>query len=443
MQCSLAICVATYERPELIRDFLEKCAAYYAEAGVDVYFYDSSKSDETEKLVLSWPEQEHVFYVRIPSDVPLSEKMLMILQQYGLNRSYDFVCLSNDSTQYSKDAIKYLMEKLNMRFDYVIYQYRYSGVIKNPRKLLNCGADAQHLGASFLNVRTMLTGVDWSSYESLFIQNERGKVWEKMGSSFAFYFCRILELEHFEALALKFDKYKTMRWTSQYKKETIYDQGIMRWLCESWIWTYGKLPNYYKNKWRVCRQAASICVTGRVSDFMLYRRKGEYSPEIYKEYLHVWNKVTKIPKPVLWAIATIPQSILVSIYDKRRDCYREKLIQFCKAHDKIIIYGAGTNGAIAGEYLKLLGIEYDAYCVTREKSLRPSLNDHPVILFSSLAKADIDKTGFIITMRESGSKEVLKAIRNKVKPENCFYYPDFMRVIREEMGYASNSVHIK
>ncbi len=439
MQCSLAICIATYERPELIRDFLEKCAAYYAEAGVDVYFYDSSKSDETEKLVLSWPEQEHVFCVRLPSDMSLSEKELIILQCGGMRKKYDFISLSNDATQYSQAAITHLMEELDTKYDVVIYTYKRRRKVADPITFFNkCGVDSQHWGATFLNVKTLLASADWEKYESLFRPQTGLLEWASMGAYFRFYYKRFLELANFCALTLQLKKERTMRWTSGLKKSTIYGKDVMRCACEGWVYTFGELPAAYTKKWKVCRKAASGYFMA-FDDFVTYRRESVFTKDILRRYWNEWEKVTNVPRPVLSLLAATPAETLKKGHERQKNHCLKKLLLFCKEHPRIILYGAGTNGYIISNYLAQNGIETEAFCTTLRKPEKTEFNGCPVKEVKELLNERLDDVGIVLAMRESGNRDALKKLRFRVKPDSIFYDNLLAARVREEMGYDINS----
>lgn len=456
MSCSLAICIATYERPELIAEYLKNCAGNYADAGVDIYFYDSSKTDSTEKTVQSWPDKEHVFYVRIPSEKHLSEKMLMILQGYGLKKNYDFISLSNDATQYSKAAMKYLTSKLNSGYDFAVYMYYAkkkfikppddpgTETISRPQQFfLQCGVECLHLGTTFINVRTMLKNVDWSKYEYLFVHTGSADEWHSMGGYFAFYFNRFLELKRFRSLVVYFTKQRTMRWTSALKKNTIYDQDLLPYMCESWPRTYGLLDERYHRRWKVCRRAASAYITGTPSDFILFRRLGLFSPEILSKYWDRWRKISKVPRPLLAVIAALPQETLQKRYERRKRNGLQKLERFCRTHSNILIYGAGTSGQILDNYMTERGMTFKGFCVTIRKPGKETFDGYPVYVFKKLSKDKLSNIAFILAMRRGNANQVLYELKKRhVKPKQIFYYDEFLADIRSEMGYVCYSGYL-
>ena len=67
---TIALCIPTYERCDVLKDFFITCAQYYIESGIDIYIYDSSISDDTRKLVLEWRKKyKAINYVSISESI--------------------------------------------------------------------------------------------------------------------------------------------------------------------------------------------------------------------------------------------------------------------------------------------------------------------------------------------------------------------------------------
>lgn len=439
MAYSVAICIPTYERPELVRDFLENCAAYHIEAGIDIYYYDSSEGNDTEAIVRAWPDQEHVFYVKLPPDLSLNEKILYVLQGHGLKREYDFLSLSNDATQHSAEAVDRIVSHLDLKYDFIDVGYEdglETGTYSDPNEyLLQCVESIQHIGATFLNRRTMLTGVDWQDYERRF-RPVAGQSWANMGADLYFYCRRFLELEDFLALHIQITK--RMRRTSALKRSSFYEKDMIRYVCEGWTHTFEQLPDAYTGKWIACRRSACGYITGDVSDFYLYKRQGSFSLPVFLRYWSVWPKVTSIPRYKL-ALASLPPRRLLELrYERRKERGSKKLETFCAMFPRIVIYGAGNHGYAYGEYLRLRRLTYDAYCVSSRKPGKDFFAGHPVYELAEL-EPDMERIGFIVAMQKTNAEAVLSTLREKVGQRQIFYDPALESDIRYGLGYQAFS----
>lgn len=439
MSCSLAICIITYERAESVRAFLENCAAYYIAAGADIYYYDSSRNDETEMIVTTWTDKDHVHYLRLPPELTPNEKMYRVFQGFGWEKHYDFMALTNDSNQFSQRAVEHLMQCLRKTYDIIVYTEKtYKSC--DPQEFFNvCGRGLMHLGCTFVNVHTVLENVNWAKYEDIFAPPDKKEDWAEMGAYFIFYFRRILELRPFSALSLSLTGRKTNRWSLPERKKTIYDHNMIQYLCEGWMRTYERIPNDYKEKWKVCAKAASIYATGRLSDFYLYKRKEMFGWTDFVKYWDTWSKVTEIPRVLLAFPAITPRKILKICHESKMNWKEKQMETFCRRHKRVFIYGAGTNGAIVGSYMTAHGMGYEAYCTTEKKPGKDFFKGYPVYEFEELFVDCDENTGFVIAMRQRNAKAVLRALEKCIDAKHCFYYPMLVADIREEMGCSAYS----
>ena len=163
---NVALCIPTYERYDIVEDFLVNCSAYYIEAGIDIYYYDSSVSDKTKDIVCNWPDQEHIHYIRMSSELHGNTKAYKIFQGYGLEKAYDFIWLSSDSYQCSKQAIEQLVPNLSLDYDIIEVSREDlanvgNRVFTDPNEYMQlCAPNLRAFGAAMLNTHTMLYDVD-------------------------------------------------------------------------------------------------------------------------------------------------------------------------------------------------------------------------------------------------------------------------------------------
>lgn len=416
-KASVALCVPTYERSSIVEDFLTNCSAYYIQAGIDIYYYDSSISDKTKDLVCGWPDQDHIHYIRMPSDMHGNTKAYKIFQGFGLEKSYDFIWLSSDGYQVSKPAIERLLDNLSLEYDIVeVYGgdkslQKETKIFTNPNEYMQkCVLDLTHFGAALLNVHTMLNGVDWSRYEKQFLAEPL------IGfSHVSFYFYRALELDSFCALYLAIPKM-----SKNSKAKIIYSWlGVFyHTLCESWIQTIEGLPSYYTGKEQVLAYGRNILIES-IDQFYRHRELGIYSMRVFLKYWAVWEKVFSFPRWKLFLIAGIPKSLLGMFYYLRRKLGQMRLQKFCTAHERIVIYGTGSRGELYDQLLDELGLTYEAFCVSRRKIPHQESHGHPVYEFGELTQR-ADNIGFIMAMEDRNVKEVLPVIQKVVDKGDIF-----------------------
>lgn len=431
---SLALCIPTYERDNMVEDFLINCSAYYVQAGIDIYYYDSSVSDKTKNVVCGWSDQEHIHYVRLPTDMHPSVKVYKFFQGYGLKKEYDFIWPSNDTLQCKETAIGQLMFNLSLDYDIVEINQADrekigSRVFTDPNEYMQmCAWHLGLLGAAALNRHTMLNSVDWAFYENNFLTPTLIS-W----SHVSFYFYRILELERFCAFYLSVPTSQVR--FSELRKSIAWRKNMFSVLCEEWVKTIDKLPDFYRNKEPAYIKMGDFSLLNETDWAYQYRKDGLYSLAVYCKYKNVWSKVTSTPRAQLLAAACMPK-ILINLYEKvYRAVGLAKLRKFCKTHPRIVIYGTRTIGLIYNQYFKREGLSYEAFCVSHRGLNRTEYLQHPVYEFDEI-KNDAKGIGFVIAMREESAGVVLRIIDNFVDKSCIFYDPNFVKNIRRKAGYS-------
>ena len=431
---SLALCIPTYERSSFVEDFLVNCSAYYVQAGIDIYYYDSSISDETKNVVCGWPDQNHIHYVRMPSDLHPNVKVYKIFQGYGLKKEYDFIWLSNDGLQSSQAAIAQIVENLKLSYDVIVpnsadYENIGTKVFTDRDEFMkDCAWRMTLFGAAILNWHTVLNHANWVFYENKFLTMPLVYF-----AHVGFYFCRIAELDGFCALHLSlpgnYMRLSTLKLSSCWHSDFFYV------LCESWVQTIEELPNSYIHKKEGCAKFGDLDLLNTNDSFYRFKESGLYSLKVFLKYRHIWDKVTSQPRRRLLCAALLPKGV-VSLYYRIREKYiLERLKRFCNTYSRIIIYGAGTEGNIYAKFLDKHGIYYDAFCVTHRKQEKTEYLRHPIYELAELMQ-NLEGTGFIIAMTENNAKEVVSMLQEKADHAIIFYKPAFNRDVRQGIGYT-------
>jgi len=437
---SVALCIPTYERSNLVQDFLINCSGYYIQAGIDIYYYDSSVSDETKDIVCSWPDQDHIHYVRMPSEMHANEKAYKFLQGHGLKKEYDFIWLSNDAMQCTKEAIEQLMSALSLEYDIIdIVGGSRVSMCKNLETRIftdsneymqKCALNLMLFGASLLNAHTMLNGVDWVSYEEKFL-TQPVIYW----SHISFYFNRILELDKFCALHLTMGT-RSIRF-SRLKKTRFWTGKLFYCICEGWVKTIETLPNCYTDKNQVILDGGNNFLEN-IDRFYRYKQRGAYSLKIFLKYRTLWNRVSSVPQYQLFFVAIIPKFIINLFFNLQQSIGEMKLKKFCAVHKKVYIFGTGATGDIYAHYFDKLGLNYEAFCVSKRKVPQQEKLCHPVYEFSELKQSE-GNIGIVIAMIESTYEKVFPVVKETFSDKDIFYNPKFSNLIRCMQGYDEDS----
>ena len=192
---NIAVCIPTYERCEVVKDFLNTCAELYISYGLDIYYYDSSVSDKTLYVVSEWiKKSNNIYYIKMPSNMPSNIKVFNIFSGYGLKKQYDFIWVCGDAIQFSYTAINNLMSKIDKTYDIIQMNSRDFDKIGTREYtdyneyLRDCAWELTLYGSAILNVNTILKDVDWKFYKKIYSKENLINF-----SHVGFYFTRICE----------------------------------------------------------------------------------------------------------------------------------------------------------------------------------------------------------------------------------------------------------
>ena len=92
-EIKLAICIPTYNRPEVIQELVEKIAPRYWQYGFDLYIYDSSENEQTEMVVQTWINKyTKLHYVKVDSKIHSNLKVYNIFKERSEERRVGKEC---------------------------------------------------------------------------------------------------------------------------------------------------------------------------------------------------------------------------------------------------------------------------------------------------------------------------------------------------------------
>ncbi|RKJ42005.1 hypothetical protein D7X94_00565 [Acutalibacter sp. 1XD8-33] len=439
MMRKIAMCIPIYRTYELAQEFLENYSKNYLETGIDIYYYDSTPDDSVKSVIDKWVDNDRIFYLKMDSKLHSSEKVFKIYQGYGLQYEYQYIWLCNDGIRCSKMALETISLQLAENYDFIVLDplstSRTDQNIEKNQKVFysqseffdKCLVATRLYGGTILNARTMLAGVDWERYESAYLKQGETMIWHAYMS---FYFHRILELETFSAVYLPF-RSDGMR-ISELKADSQWTNGFFFVLCEGLVQTIRELPDCYLNKQTICVRNTEELYFDRLSTLIrAYRRDNRYSLKVFLHYFQVWDWVTSIPRWQLFLAALVPKWTVSAIGAYHKRMGQRKLEKLCRTHSRIILYGAGGCGYVYSDYFKKMGMDYEAFCVTRRKPGKFQYCGHPVYELEEL-KSNLNNVGFIVAVGGNSTGVVFQNLLALVDRKDIFFEPKFQAEIRYE-----------
>lgn len=427
---SVALCIPTYERSEIVEEFLRESAIYYLDAGMDIYFYDGSEDTKTEEVVRKYLVDDRIYYIKRPKNYTL----LMSFQGFGLKKEYDFLWLFGESVRHTKEAVSRIMSELKLEYDMIcvdgsIFSKTGTRIFTEPQEFMReCAWRVDYIGGTILNCHTMLRDIDWKFYN---------KEWKKYQSEVLshsrFYWMRALELSKFCALNIELGKDQE-DWSRLKKGSGWYNKELFfRNLCKLWVGTFESLPDSYSevDKKAAILKSGEIVFFKNMNQFLCYRRKGIYSFGIFVQYLDTWKKVTRVPKWKLCFASLAPKWCL----DIAKVPMKHRLEKFCRQHTRIIIYGAAYWGRAYAEYFDQREIKYDGFCCTRRKAGKFEFCQHPVYVFNEIKKEFDENVGIVVAIEHAD--EVMAKLEKEMDGGQVFYDPELGKELRYQLGYQN------
>lgn len=433
----VAMCIPTYEKDECIRDMLESCMPYYLQYGIDIIFYDSSPNDKTEKLVCEEYSKygERLQYNKVPFEMRTNEKVFKMYQGYGYQpEKYDYIWVCSDAVQFTESAVKKICKILEGDYDVVVNDpYNNDGVgskeYRDPNVFFGDCAWGRGgitlLGATILNIHTLLQGVEWNKYEQ-YLDDQI-----ICFSHLSFIFNRILEIRSFKGyhLALENREYRS----SVYKKTSSWYYYAFSIVCGQYVKAVDGLPESYNVKKNVIRKYGETFGLGSIRRFLEFRMENVINLQIFVKYFREWKLISSINRCFLFTISILPKSVCKKICYRNNKKLREKFDIFIQRHEQVWIYGAGRVGTIYANFFDKEQINFLGFCVSDTHGKNMYL-DYPLCGIDEVKGTS--QTGIIIAMQEENAKDVLRLLKKQGrKEENLFYSQDFYKMISFELGY--------
>lgn len=115
--------MATYNHPETVDDILKRTTELYDKYGIDIYTFDSSASDATQRIVEKYiaAGAGNLYYIKLDEAVTTSsDKAVAILSGEFLKREYEYIFLIKDRTAFDEVTVHRIYEESRNGYDAII-----------------------------------------------------------------------------------------------------------------------------------------------------------------------------------------------------------------------------------------------------------------------------------------------------------------------------------
>lgn len=335
-----AFCILTKDHPDIVKEISLNFYAPLTAKGFDIYIYDSSEDDKTEKLIKAWSQAgyNNVYYVDARFTKTGDEKLVAIYMGYGLQKEYDYIWNAKDRVMYSSDFLDRIVADMSKSPDVIMagleedsyfFSYKkFDDEYRNPVTFFrDFGATSTSWDSIIFNRNTMLKDIDWEKYEEKY----------QVGYSNPFnqptvLFARLAEINNPYIIVERpqfYDRVFSNGTGSGWISQTVNLWGV------KWPAAINRLPSIYDEykKYIIKVETMHICVFGSHGQMMGLAMEGHLNKEnfaIIKPYFH---ELSDIPvEYVEMMIDDKIEDLAVLLWNDYNRAYIEKDI------DKIIWY---------------------------------------------------------------------------------------------------------
>lgn len=302
----MVACIPTHEHSEVVEDVLFHCAELYKRFGLDVYYFDSSRDEETRRVIEFFQEKgyDNLNYIRIDPQMEPGDKFEYVLMLGGIQKEYEYMWYLRDRCWCEEKTLKLMYEAVAGKHDLIFMDV---GNPNYPEELSlcndanefyhRCGDYATSMDTAIYNVNAILK-------KDFNMEEFRKKYDREYRASFLHF------LIIFEQLA---KKTRPDICLLAGKNVTIYhspkghsswgDKRIDIW-GKQWLGANKALPDCYTDKEEVIKRTASFpWILGDLNIFVDLHDRGILTPEYFEEIKGYWGEVSDISLDLLRKIA--------------------------------------------------------------------------------------------------------------------------------------------
>lgn len=290
---SIAMCMFTHNHPNTVVQVLTATCLNYYFHGIDVYWYDSSEDDKTQRLVEAWISRGYtnLYYVSVRG-LAVREKWVAISRGEGLAKRYDYIWPSKDRTIWPKETLDAVKEHIAEQADIMYLEVR--GNASEPEK--NMYRD----GITLYQRHSLgLTSLDTTiyKYDSVFSDTEAYQEALKRGGAFAHFYMVLKKLAETEKTSklcvLQGGRIALYDVTT----ESLWENQAFRVWKDCWIDANESLPNCYAPyRDQVIKYVASQpWLLGGIERLRELKAMGVLTSEKLGEIEKNWERVSDIP----------------------------------------------------------------------------------------------------------------------------------------------------
>lgn len=397
--CKIVVCVPTYKRIDLIKEFLETQVEIYKKYNIDIWIYDSNETNECQELVNIYKKiYDNIFYISIPSSTHSNQKVMRIYEGYDRNKDYDYVWLSQDAYRITDNELCDIVNKVKKQYDIITISNDDNMCIGNKEyfNILEYFRDTAWkltgYGNCIVKTSTMINDVDWKYIEDKYLAKDCINY-----SHVGYYFEQLLKINN-PKMYFKHVNDGEYYW-SELKKHSAWVKDTFHIICDVWPALVNKIPSYYDTYKNDVIKSLGVNASILTYRKFIYLRKSDiYNKYIYEHYKGLWNQFCDVDESFLSRLANVLPCEVISLE-------QERVLNFCKNYKYIYIYGCGKISKEVVDILKSINIGWKAFFISG-KSEQSCLDNHKILKFDKMLLNE--NVGIIMGLSYKNYNEVIK-----------------------------------
>ena len=302
----MVVCMPTCGHPNVIEDVLQHCAEVYKRYALDVYFYDSSKDEETKKVIESYQTKgyDNLYYIAVNSELSVIDKFEDIYLLKGIQKKYKYMWYLRERCWCEEKTLKLMHKAVHEEHDLVFMDV---GHPESTVELSICN-DANEFyhrcGDYATSMDTVIYNIDRMLGDNFNVENFHQKYDFEYRATFLFFlfvFEQLSKIEKPDICLLAGNNVAIHHSTLGHSSWG--DRRLEVW-GKCWIGANQELPECYDGREEIIKRTASFpWILGDIQGLIDLQRKGVLTPEYFKKIKGYWEQVSDIPLDVLQKIA--------------------------------------------------------------------------------------------------------------------------------------------
>ena len=347
----------------------------YGKKGIDIYVYDSSEGDDTEKIVQKYADEDlcNLYYVPAKSLGGIdggNGKYLQILKGAGLKGHYDYIWPTKDRCRFEGNTLDKICDAIDKDADIVfaVDERERFELITSPLKeeytdptefFRDYGALTTNWECLIRRTDTMLEPIDWNKYAATYGVDPDNNFNQTLTT-----FARLSEIKdpHIRVISSGLDD---RRYSD--KAKPLWTDSLFKVWIDKWIPAIYSLPSIYDGyKMNVIgTQLGHISLFGSNDSLLVMRDSGMLTSERIQMLSSMWQMISKLPYSNLERILKHDEKALFDeVYDEFLNSFSNR------DYDRgyyLFIQNAWMVKRLGMEKYRILALSYYIYMMDKRR----------------------------------------------------------------------------